>query len=199
VHNNSRLLFERYALSAFRPGARVLEIGPASFPSEYANLVEGWSRWDTVDIHQEPRLTFRALSEYEFPIAAGTYDVVFSAQVLEHVRKIWVWMKEVARVCAPGGSVITIVPVSWPYHEAPIDCWRVYSEGLRTLFEDAHLEPALVKTESLEGAPFARAFPGPGMDHQSRIKKLYSRLLGPMGFPVQTSLDTIGIARKSAA
>jgi len=32
------------------------------------------------------------------------------------------------------------MPAEWPYHAHPIDCWRVYAEGMRGLLECAHLE-----------------------------------------------------------
>ena len=53
-------------------------------------------------------------SEYELPVEDGSYDVILSGQVMEHVRHIWRWMPELARACRPGGHVITIAPVSWP-------------------------------------------------------------------------------------
>ena len=66
------------------------------------------------------------------------------------MRKIWLWIKELTRVCKVGGLVITINPVSWPYHEHPIDCWRAFPEGMRALYEDASLEVLLSIFESLE-------------------------------------------------
>ena len=141
MHTNSRLLFQKHAREFFRPGLRVLEIGPDKFPSTYCSLVaDGSITWDTLDIWQDARLTYSATSEYSFPAPSDTYDIVLSGQVIEHVRKIWLWIKELTRVCKVGGLVITINPVSWPYHEHPIDCWRAYPEGMRALYEDASLE-----------------------------------------------------------
>lgn len=98
---------------------------------------------ETVDLFPEPRLTYVATDEYAFPIPDESYDLVLSGQVFEHVRKIWVWMKELSRVCKAGGTVITINPVSWPYQEAPIDCWRAYPEGMCALYDDASLDVSL--------------------------------------------------------
>ena len=141
MHTNSRLLFQKHARGFFRPGVRVLEIGPDQFPSTYCSLVADPSiTWDTLDIWQDARLTYSATSEYSFPAPSDAYDIVLSGQVIEHVRKIWLWIKELTRVCKVGGLVITINPVSWPYHEHPIDCWRAFPEGMRALYEDASLE-----------------------------------------------------------
>ena len=129
---------------------RVLEVGPDGFPSTYQKLVADPSiRWDTIDIYDSDKLTYRAASEYSFPIADGMYDIVLSGQVIEHVKKIWRWMNELARVCKPGGLVITINPVSWPFHEYPVDCWRIFPDGMRALYEDAGLTTRLAVFENL--------------------------------------------------
>ena len=151
MHINSRLIFKKHAKGLFRDGLRVLEIGPDGFPSTYRRIVGKDSlTWETLDIYQSDKLDYVAANEYEFPIPDETFDIVLSGQVIEHVRKIWIWMKEVSRVCKRGGSVITINPVSWKYHEAPIDCWRIYPEGMKSLYDDAGLETSLSVCESLE-------------------------------------------------
>jgi ubiquinone/menaquinone biosynthesis C-methylase UbiE len=121
---------------------------------------------------------------------------VLSGQVLEHVPRIWLWMREVARVCKPGGIVITINPVSWPYHKLPRDCWRAYPDGMTALYEDSSLDVLLSQWESLETPGYKRYIPGRSRADQRRIKQVLSSLLGPIGFPVERSYDTITIGRK---
>jgi SAM-dependent methyltransferase len=55
-------------------------------------------------------VTYESVSEYAFPIDDDCYDIVLSGQVVEHVPRIWRWMREVSRVCKEGGVVITIKP-----------------------------------------------------------------------------------------
>jgi SAM-dependent methyltransferase len=149
MHENSMLLFRKYALTYFdKPDMRILEIGPG-WPSEYEAEINKAPKWDTLDWGNS---TFKLVSEYEFGLPSNTYDLVISGQVIEHVRKIWKWMPEAARVCKPGGIVITINPVSWPYHTAPYDCWRIYPDGARALYEDAGLHTILSVFESLDGS-----------------------------------------------
>lgn len=202
MHSNSRLLFEKYAERHFTPGAHVLEIGPDGFPSAYRRTVEASTRapaaWHTVDLFADPRLTFVAESEYRFPIADETYDVVVSGQVIEHVRKPWVWIKELARVCKTGGTVITVNPVSWPYHEAPIDCWRAFPEGMKALYDEASLEVLVSEWGSLELEGFRRYVPGASPEAYGRKRQLVSRLLGRLGMPIERAYDTITIGRKRA-
>jgi SAM-dependent methyltransferase len=150
MHRNSLLLFDRYARSLIQPGHSVLEIGGSLSGSLFKRLCADIPSWQTLDLFSSPDVTWTAKSEYEFPCESNTFDIIFSAQVIEHVKKPWRWLPELQRVCKPGGHVITINPVNWPYHEAPVDCWRIYPEGMKALYEDAALEVLLCKTESLE-------------------------------------------------
>jgi hypothetical protein len=197
MHTNSKLLFQKYAAEFLLSGGRVLEIGPDGFPSTYQSLSAHRSlTWDTLDLYQDARLTYTAKSEYAFPIPDNNYDVVLSGQVIEHVRKIWLWIRELTRVCKIGGVVITINPVSWPYHEAPIDCWRIFPDGMRALYEDASLEVIFSKWESLEARQYRRHVPGRSPEWQPRLLQAAYRVLGRFGFPVECAYDTITIGRK---
>jgi SAM-dependent methyltransferase len=170
MHENSRRMFLHHALPFLAGATRVLEVGPDRLPSTYATLVRAAAvtpppTWHTVDLASRPGTTYAARSEYEFPIEDGAYDAVVSGQVLEHVRKPWRWLPELARVCRPGGVVITISPISWPYHEAPVDCWRIYPDGLRALHEEAGLDVLQCEWGTLERAGLLPRFPRPRSDH----------------------------------
>lgn len=200
MHKNSRALFQRHATPFFTPGARVLEIGPDRHPSTYRALLQvELAAWDTLDAfpRTDVPLTYQADSEYDFPVPDGAYDVVFSAQVIEHVRKIWRWMPELARVCRPGGVVITINPVSWHYHESPVDCWRIYPEGMRALSDDAGLDVVLSEWGNVEMQGLERRVP-----RKLRKQQVFQRLSGVVGmlnalkFPVEGAYDTITVARR---
>lgn len=70
---------------------------------------------------------------YRFPLADGSFDVVISGQVFEHIEYPWETIREVARVLRPGGCAIIIAPSSGPEHRYPQDCWRYYPDGMRAL------------------------------------------------------------------
>ena len=201
MHQNSYLIFLAYAKKYISEGMRVLEIGPDRSPSTYQSLSQvETAAWDTLDLYQSPHLTYVASGPYSFPIPDGAYDVVISGQVLEHVPKVWTWMKEVARVAKPGGVIITIAPASWPYHEAPIDCWRVYPQGMKALSEEAGLEVEFCAWGTMEHPEFKNALPGRSAEDQPPgFRAICLQLAQSHDFPVEKSFDTICIARKPLA
>lgn len=215
MHVNSQLLFKSYAVPYFKPGCRVLEIGPEKKISAFRSLAGGAvCQWETLDLSGEKGPTFVSRHEYEFPIPDGTYDIVLSGQVIEHVKKIWVWIKEVARVCKAGGLVITLNPASWPYHECPVDAWRIFPAGMKALYEEAGLEVLQCVCENLqlfEKAPSARRLPidtlKTDLVSAGRYRRLFAgmgetcpswklRLKQWLGWPVSMCFDTITIGRK---
>lgn len=200
MHKNSRLLFTKFALPLFQPGLKVLEIGPDGFPSTYQKSVTIENiTWHTLDVYDSPRLTYPGAGLYSFPIPDGSYDIVLSDQVIAHVAKIWRWMPELARITKPGGVVVTIAPSSWPYHEAPIDCWRFYPAALRALCEDSGLLVENTFWGTLELPYFSRALPGRSLGHCSAVHRTVFLLLGLLGFPIEKAFDTICIARRPAS
>ncbi len=188
MHLNSKLLFEKHAKNLFTSGARVLEIGPDGFPSTYKQIVGDSSiTWETLDLYSSEKLNYTATKEHVFPIPTDTFDIVLSGQVIEHVRKIWVWIKEVARVCKKGGFVITINPINWPYHQAPVDCWRIYPEGMKALYEEAGLEIDITTFETLEPNRFASLY---------LLKQTVKTILGRKPYVASPVIDTISIGIK---
>ena len=203
MHANSQLLFKKYAVPFFRANQTVLEIGPDAIPSAYRDSVrESGLRWETLEIRRVDRPTplhtvnHVAEHEYSFPLRDDAYDVVLSGQVIEHVRKIWTWYRELARVCRPGGLVITICPVTWPYHEDPVDCWHIYPEGMKALCEEAGLQPVLIESENVE--PALKLREKRWFLAKQAVKALIGLepFLAPLTPAWAPTLDTIAIARK---
>jgi hypothetical protein len=92
--------------------------------------------------------------------------------------------------------VITINPVSWVYHEAPVDCWRIFPEGMKVLYEDASLSVEFSYWGSLETPQYRSIIPGISRAFQSQKRRLAYSIRGPLGFPVERAYDTITIGRK---
>lgn len=150
MHQNSYDLFVKHALPYFQKGANVLEVGPDD-PTEPMSLEGLLKQIVTVNYrccspeNDRPHRV-HMVNEYLTAALTDDFDIVFSANVVEHVRKPWLWFKELTRVTKPVGLVISVSPISWPYHEAPVDCWRLYPEAYKALFEEAGLECVLAVT-----------------------------------------------------
>ena len=130
------------------------------------------------------------------PFEANSFDLVFSRFLMEYLPDKLLAVQEMARVCKRGGIVITISPVSWPYHEAPVDCWRMYPEGMKALYAEAGLADVWSWWGSLEASGFRRFIPGRSPEWQPRWSRLAGRTLGWLGLPVETAYDMITIGRK---
>jgi SAM-dependent methyltransferase len=164
--------------------------------------------WSTTDLDTEGGQwsydgsagTIKMPSEYEIPVPDGTFDVVLSGNVIEHVRQPWRWMTELARVVRPGGLVITIAPVSWVYHEAPLDCFRYYPDGLAAISEHAGLTVEHAWWGTLEPSVHDRTYPGIGQDWAvgyGRKRKVLSALARVgVKWPLPVAYDVVSVARK---
>jgi SAM-dependent methyltransferase len=196
MHRNSWMMFERHAKPLFRPGTRVLEVGPDNVPSVYQTIVNDPTiQWETLEIYASEKFTYLAQDEYHFPIADNIFDVVVSGNVIEHVKKTWVWMRELARVTKPGGLVVTVNPVNWAYHANPVDCWRIFPDGMRALHEDAGLTTTVAVFDHLDPTPMnpPAAYP--------LLKQGLRRLLGKTAYIpwyAEPALDTVSIGQKNA-
>ena len=71
------------------------------------------------------------------PSLSESFDVVVSGQCLEHVRKPWLWIKDVVSLAKPNALIWITAPNTWGFHEYPIDCWRIWPDGMRALFDEA--------------------------------------------------------------
>ena len=201
MNKNDQLLFARYALPFFDASSRVLEIGPDTHPSTLRKVVpHEVAGWDTLDFatRTDVPLTHRVTEPYSYPVPDDAYDIVLSANVVEHVPRMWTWMKELARMTRPGGLVVTINPISWHYHESPIDCWRMYPEGMRALSEEAGLEVVCAEWGSMDLRWLERISPP-----LFRRKQFWQRLSGLFimwnavtRLPPEGSYDAITVARK---
>lgn len=82
-------------------------------------------------------------------IADDAFDVIVTVSTLEHTRRPWRVVSEISRILRPGGIGCICAPYAWPFHEHPIDCWRIFPEGMRTVLVDAGLTALRVYTKEL--------------------------------------------------
>lgn len=161
MHRNSSLIFDQRCLQYFRDGDSILEVGPGGYPSYYLCAITQrfkrieyacCDRNNTRIEHRVKRSQGRGVFGGEVKTTVykmncesiiaedGTFDVVFSGQVLGFAQRPWILVTEMARVIRPGGLLIAITPVSWKYAPCPFDGWRILASGLRSLYEDSRVD-----------------------------------------------------------
>lgn len=102
----------------------------------------GATNYTALDIEPHPNVDVVA-DVLASGLPDGCFDTVISNQVIEHVRRPWVMVREAARLLRSGGVVIFTAPFLVPYHAHPSDFFRFTEEGLRSLSADAGLEVVL--------------------------------------------------------
>jgi SAM-dependent methyltransferase len=120
---------------------KIADVGSRDVNGSYRGLFEK-APWTYVGLDIEPGsnvdIVLQGPDEWA-NIPDAEYDVVISGSTMEHTKRPWVFMKNIARIAKPGGLICVIAPYSWGYHEHPIDCWRVYPEGMRAVMESSGL------------------------------------------------------------
>lgn len=104
--------------------------------------------WTGVDIEASPEVASRRRQDgrfvtydgYELPFPDRSFPLVYSHQVLEHVRKPELALREIARVLEPNGLFIGQTSQFEPYHSYSLWNFTVY--GFKRIVEDAGLQLA---------------------------------------------------------
>ena len=130
----------RFAKKYVKPPAKILDIGSLNINGCMRPLFTG-CHYTGADLSRGKNVDVVLGKPYEWPeLKRDAYDFVVSSQVIEHVPRPWIWIWEVARVLKPGGVVYLCSPNTMPFHEYPVDCWRVWPDGMRALIEETGLK-----------------------------------------------------------
>lgn len=101
--------------------------------------------WVGVDIPASPEVLARQRTDARFvtydgatlPFGSGVFDLIYSRQVLEHVRYPVGHLAEVRRVLRPGGAFIGSTSQLEPYHSRSL--WNYTAFGFAELVAEAGL------------------------------------------------------------
>jgi SAM-dependent methyltransferase len=111
--------FHRLCRRYFRPGARVLEIGPGP-ENKTSNFLSSFVELIGVDVSMELRANPALAAAYRYdgrrlPFRDRSFDGCVSNYVIEHVADPEAHFREVARVLRPGGVYCFRTPNLWHY------------------------------------------------------------------------------------
>jgi len=89
--------------------------------------------WEYVGLDMTEGRNVDIISEdpYNYPFEDNSFDVVISGSTMEHVEDIYAWIKELSRITKEW--VWIAVPNTCKEHKYPIDCWRVFPDGMKFL------------------------------------------------------------------
>jgi SAM-dependent methyltransferase len=113
-------------------GKRVLDVGCGVKP--YYPFFAAAASYVGVDVKENAAADLVGFVE-ALPVEDASFDVVLCTQVLEHVDDPALAVRELYRVCAPGGRVLASTHGVMVYHPNPQDLWRWTHTGLHRLFE----------------------------------------------------------------
>lgn len=122
---------------------RLVDLGCGKAPlyGSYRALVQTVTCVDWPNsAHMRSYVDYEADLSDLLPFADGMFDTIILSDVLEHVPRPEHLWREMARVLAPGGSVLANVPFMYGVHEAPHDYFRYTEYALRRFAQQVGLE-----------------------------------------------------------
>jgi SAM-dependent methyltransferase len=122
-------------LASLRDGARVLDYGSATSP--YRAIFGTGIEFVAADLPGNPASDVHLNADGTLPVPDGSFDLVLSTQVLEHVLDPAIYLSECFRVLRPGGHLVLTTHGIMYFHADPSDYWRWTHEGLIKVVVDA--------------------------------------------------------------
>ncbi|HEV2095421.1 MAG TPA: methyltransferase domain-containing protein [Chthoniobacterales bacterium] len=119
----------------------IVDLGSQDINGSYRPLFDAppW-RYIGVDLAAGANVDVVLRDPYDWQeLSAASADVVIAGQTFEHTEFVWETMRQIERTLKPAGLCCIIVPSSGPEHRFPVDCWRIYPDGLRALARHAGL------------------------------------------------------------
>lgn len=131
-----------YLASRTNEALVIVDVGSQDLNGSYRPLFAQppW-RYIGVDVTQAANVEVILHDPYNWvELEEGSADVIIAGQTFEHTEYVWESMRQIARTLKPGGLTCIIVPSAGHEHRFPVDCWRIYPDGLRALARFANLE-----------------------------------------------------------
>lgn len=110
-------------------GARILDYGCGDQP--YRKLFPQSCIYSGADLPGNPKADWTIDSEGKVPAPDGSFDLIFSTQVLEHVDDPALYLLECRRMLRPKGKLLLSTHGLMFLHPHPQDLWRWTMNGLQ--------------------------------------------------------------------
>lgn len=124
-------------------GKRVIEVGSLDVNGSLRPVLEAWepAEYVGVDILEGPGVdVVCGVENLVERFGAGSFDLVVSTELLEHVRDWRGAVANVKNVCRPQGIIlITTRSYGFPYHGYPHDFWRFELQDMEHIFSDCQV------------------------------------------------------------
>jgi len=120
----------------------VLDFGSKDVNGTYRSLFppENW-QYLGLDLEEGENVDLVPKDPYRWnEVKDGTMDLVISGQALEHIEFPWKIFETIKRILKPNGLCCVIAPSAGPEHKHPVDCWRFYPDGMKSLCKHAGFE-----------------------------------------------------------
>jgi hypothetical protein len=139
VHPSSMESCRRFVETYIKGGESVVDVGSYDVNGSYKELFSH-CKYVGLDVAPGPNVDIVVTEDGDWcaeveRVMYYKFDIIISGQCLEHVRKPWQWIKQVESLSKPGTLLFITAPNTWGFHEYPIDCWRVFPDGLCALME----------------------------------------------------------------
>jgi len=144
MHQSSYDKMKKFRDSYLDPSAelRILDVGGFDVNGTYRDLFSRSNyTYHSVDMMEGNNVDIALENPYDWnTIKSNSYDVVISGQAYEHIEYFWITTLQINRVLKEGGLACIIAPASGQEHRYPVDCWRYYPDGLKTIAKWAKME-----------------------------------------------------------
>lgn len=127
-HNRSAAVKKALKKCMSRLGQNELALNVGAGTTNYDKRIKN------LDLFEGEHIDFVGTAE-DMPMDDGTFGLVITQEVLEHVQDPFQAMNEIHRVLKPGGTLYCQLPFIIGYHPGPTDFWRFTKEGIKELVE----------------------------------------------------------------
>lgn len=128
-------------LNFCKPGNRILEIGSRCVTSQESGLrraaSEVGAEYIGVDYYEGLNVDICCDAHKLANYVDGSFDLVYSSAVFEHLAMPWLVAEEIGKVLKVGGCVFIETHFSWKSHERPWHFFQFSDMALRSLFSPA--------------------------------------------------------------